>query len=153
MKKISAMNNINEKKYMGYGGNEQRIFIKDARIGWRTLLNDPTKHLSSGITQNEYLEFEEIRLGGQAIRLLDNLIERWDYRDETNYYYEEATTREARRSMWRIFYKSKAVFDLRQVQLATIGRPLVLPDQSNDPIEEPAELDEFLTTISFSGLP
>ena len=32
-KKINVMNPMSEKKYIGDGGNEQRIFIKDARIG------------------------------------------------------------------------------------------------------------------------
>ena len=37
------MNPVSDKKYTGDGSNEQRIFIKDARIGWRNLLNDPMK--------------------------------------------------------------------------------------------------------------
>ena len=37
------MSNLYEKKYTGDGSNEQIIFIKDARIGWRSLLSDPMK--------------------------------------------------------------------------------------------------------------
>ena len=48
------MSTISEKKYTGDGGSERHIFTRDARIGWRTLLNDPTKHLSNGIAQYEY---------------------------------------------------------------------------------------------------
>ena len=93
------MNSINEKMDMGEGGNEEQIFTKDAWIGWRILLNNPTKHLPNGIAQYEYLESLGSRLGGQVRRLLVNFNERWDYRNETNYYYEEATTREASRAM------------------------------------------------------
>ena len=35
------MNSIQDKKYTGDVVNDQRIFIKDARIGWRHVLNDP----------------------------------------------------------------------------------------------------------------
>ena len=93
------MNIINEKKDMGNGGNEHQIFTKDTQNRWRILLNNPTKHLSNGIAQYEYLESLGSRLGGQGRRLLDNFSERGDYRDETNYYYEEATTKEASRAM------------------------------------------------------
>ena len=50
------MNTIAELKYTGDGGNAQRVFIKDAQVGWKNLLNDPNKHLSNGISQYEYLE-------------------------------------------------------------------------------------------------
>ena len=50
------MNTIHNKKYTGDGGNEHRIFIKDTRIGWRLVLNDPSKHLSNEITHYEYVE-------------------------------------------------------------------------------------------------
>ena len=89
------MNPMSNKKDTGDGGNEHRIFIKDARIGWRTILNDPMKQLENGITQYEYLESLGPRLGGQARRLLDNFIDKWDYRDEANPFYEEAVTRGA----------------------------------------------------------
>ena len=50
------MNTQYDKKYTGDGSNERRIFIKDARIGWRSLLPDPMKQLGNGIAQYEYLE-------------------------------------------------------------------------------------------------
>ena len=68
------MSNLCEKKYIGDGTNEQRIFIKDARMGWRSLLRDPMKQSGNGIAQYEYLESLGPRLGGQARRLLDNYI-------------------------------------------------------------------------------
>ena len=58
------MSNVSKKKYTGDGSNEQRIFIKDARIGWRTLLSDPMKQLTNGIDQYEYLESLGPKLGG-----------------------------------------------------------------------------------------
>ena len=141
------MNPISDKKYTGDGGNEQSIFIKDARIGWRTLLNDPMKQLANDIAQYEYLESLGPRLGGQARRLLDNFIDKWDYLDEANPFYEEAITREASRAKWRHYYKAKLVYDLRQIQVQTGGPSPIQPDLLDDPIPEPAELDEFLAII------
>ena len=141
------MTNLCEKKYIGDGSNEQRIFIKDARIGWRSLLSDPMKQLGNGIAQYEYLESLGPKLGGQASRLLDNYIDKWDYRDIGNLFYEEAVTREASRTKWRNFYKAKSVFDLRQIQVAPGGVPPVQPGQLDDRIVEPPDLEEFLTII------
>ena len=92
------MNSVSDKKYTGDDSNEQRIFIKDARIGWRNLLNDPMKELANGIAQYEYLESLGPRMGSQARRLLDNFIDMWDNRDEANPFYKEAVTREASRA-------------------------------------------------------
>ena len=41
----------------------------------------------------------------------------------------------------------KAVFDLRQIQVVSGGLPPVRPDQLDDPILEPPELEEFLSII------
>ena len=70
-------------------------------------------------------------------RLLDNYVNKWDYRDINNLFYEDAVTREASRAKWRNFYKAKSVFDLRQIQVAPGGVPPVQPDQLDDPILEP----------------
>ena len=35
-------------KYDGNGGNEQRVFIKDAKVGWKAIVSDPTRHVSIG---------------------------------------------------------------------------------------------------------
>ena len=76
------------------------------------------KQLGNGISQYEYLESLGPKLGGQARRLMDNYIDKWDYRDIGTISYEEAVRREASRSKWRNFYKAKSVFDLRQIQVA-----------------------------------
>ena len=85
---------------------------------------------------------------GKKARLdayIDNFLEKWDFNDDNNPYLEEATTREASRVMWRTYYKSKAVHDLRQV--ATRGRPPVRFDQLDDPMPEQADVEEFITII------
>ena len=141
------MNSVSDKKCTGDGSNEQRIFIKDARIGWRNLLNDPMKQWANEIAQYEFLESLGPRMGGQARRLLDNFIDKWDYRDKADPFYEEAVTREASRAKWRDYYKAKSIYDLRQIQVQTGGPSPVQPDLLDDPILEPAELDEFLAII------
>ena len=42
---------------------------------------------------------------------------------------------------------TKSVYDLRQIQVQTRGPSTIQPDWLDDPILEPAELDEFLTII------
>ena len=70
------MNTISEMKYSGDGGNAQRIFIKDAQVGWKEILNDPQRHLG-GVAQYDYMESPCNRLSGQARRLLDNFLDKW----------------------------------------------------------------------------
>ena len=43
------MNTITEKKYTRDGGNAQRIFIKDAQVGWKAIIKYPNRHLGGGV--------------------------------------------------------------------------------------------------------
>ena len=65
-----------EKKCDGNGCNEQRVFIKDARIGWKAIIADAHKHISIGFTLYDYLETLGAKLGGQARRVLGNFVDR-----------------------------------------------------------------------------
>ena len=141
------MATIFEGKYDGNGGNEQRVFIKDARIGWKAIMADPNRHLSVGFTQYDYLETLGGRLGGQARRVLDNYVDKWDCTKEDHVNYEEAVTREVDRAHWRRYYKRQAVYDLCQVQAGAGVAVPTRPDELDDAIEEPPELDEFLSII------
>ena len=116
-------------------------------MGWKNILEDLNRHLSNGASQYAYLESILNRLGGQARRLLDLYLAKWDWLNEHNVYYEEAMSREAARVVWRTYYKAKAIHDLRQVQVAVQTRPPVRPDQLDDPILEPNDLEEFLLII------
>ena len=98
---------------MSKRNNEQRIFIRDARFTWKTILTDPNKHISNGVTRYDYLESLGARMGGQARCLLNNSVDKWGHKGKSNPIYEEAVTREASQAMWRIYYKAKVVFDLR----------------------------------------
>ena len=60
-----------EPKYTGDGGNTHIIFIKDAQVGWKNILDDLKRHLSNVASQYAYLESILNRLGGQARWLLD----------------------------------------------------------------------------------
>lgn len=113
-----------DKKYTGNGGIEQRIFIMDARIGWKALLSDPHRHLAHGVTRYNYLEDLGMKLSGQARRVVDNFLDKWDH---TNEDYEDAITREASRHVWRAFYKRKDISDLRHIHVAPIGRAPTRP--------------------------
>ena len=45
------MNTIAEMKYTGDVGNAQRIFMQDAQVGWKAILNDPQRQLDGGVAQ------------------------------------------------------------------------------------------------------
>ena len=78
------MTTVTATKYDGNGGNEQRIFIKDAKVGWKAVLSDPSRHVSVGFTQFDYLESLGTKLAGQARRLLDNFVDKWDHANLTH---------------------------------------------------------------------
>ena len=54
-----------------------------------------------------------MKLGGQARRVLDNFPNKWDHTNEDNLDFEDGTTREANKDVWRAFYKYfSTIFDL-----------------------------------------
>ena len=108
---------------------------------------DAIRHLSIGVTQYDYLETLGAKLGGQARRVFDNYVDKWDHTNAENPNYEDALTIEANRAMWRSYYKRKAVLNLRQIQPAVGGAVLVRPDELENLVEEPAKLDDFLSII------
>ena len=106
------MNTIMELKYTGDGGNAQRIFIKDAQVGWKAIVNDPHRHLGGGVSQYDYMESLLNRLGGQARRCLDNVLAKWDYKKDSNPNILDAVAREEDRKVWKTYRMEKAVYNL-----------------------------------------
>ena len=100
-----------EKEIDGNDGNEQRVYIKDAEIGWKAIIADAHKHLLIGFTLYVYRETLGAKLEGHARRVLDNFVDKWDDVNE-DYVNQEAITWEADRAMWRRYYKRQAVNDL-----------------------------------------
>ena len=45
-----------DKKYTRDGGNEQRVLIKDSRIGWKAIVADLDGHLSDDVIQYDYVK-------------------------------------------------------------------------------------------------
>ena len=99
------MNSIAKMKYTGDGGNAQRIFILDAQVGWKALVKDATQHLGGGISKYDYMEGLPNRLGGQARRLLEKYLYRWNWLEDNNPNILNAAARESDRQIWRIFYQ------------------------------------------------
>ena len=95
------MTTIAIKLYTGDGGNAQRIFIKDAQVGWRAILNDPQRHLGGGVAQYDYMDTLYHLLGGQARRLLDLFMDKWSWTKDDNPYILEAIAGEEDRAVWR----------------------------------------------------
>ena len=52
---MAAVAAVKSEKYCGEGGNAQRIFTCDARVGWNDVTNDAAKHLIKGYTQFDYV--------------------------------------------------------------------------------------------------
>ena len=85
-----------------------------------------------------------MKLGGQARRVLDNFLDKWDHPNADNLDYEDAFTCEANRDVWTAFYKRKATFDLRRIHVATGGKAPIKEEPLEDPVGQPAELELFL---------
>ena len=136
-------------KYEGNGGNEQRVLIKEAKVGWKAVVADPTRQVSIGFTQFDYLETLGAKLAGQARRLLDNYVDKWDCTNVAHVNNPTAVDREIARQIWRNYYKEKAIYDLGQVQNALIQGARVPIDPVLDTVVtlEPPDLEEFLKII------
>lgn len=130
------MNIITEKKYTGDGGNAQRIFILDFQVGRKAILNDPTRHLGGGVAQYDYMETLLNRLGGQARRLLEKYLYKWNWLKNENPYILDAIAREADRATWRTFYSERAVYNLGRVHMVVPVPNPTRPDLMEDPIDD-----------------
>ena len=93
------MNTDSVKLYSDDGGNTQRIFIKDAQVSWRAILNDPQRHLDGGVAQYDYMDTLYPLLGGQARRLLDLFMDKWSWTKDDNPYILEAIAKEEDRAV------------------------------------------------------
>ena len=137
------MNTNSLKLYSGDGGNAQHIFIKDAHVGWKSILNDPQRHLGGGVAQYDYMESLYKLLSGQARRLLD----KWSWTKGENPYILEAIAREEDRAVWRTYYIERTVYNPARVYMIMTTAMPTRPDQLPEPIQEPANLEEFLAII------
>ena len=66
------MTNSAQLLYKIDGGNRQKIFLKDTKVGWKRVLGNADLHLSGRQTPYEYLEFVLERLEGAGRKCLDN---------------------------------------------------------------------------------
>ena len=78
-KKYSKNDNDTRQKYIGDGGNEKRVLIKDAKIGWEVVVVNPNRHLANGVTQYDYAKTLRMKLGDQARLVLDNFSDKWGH--------------------------------------------------------------------------
>ena len=93
------MNTNLVKLYSSDWGNAQRIFIKDAQVGWKSILNDPKRHLGGGVAQYDYMESLYKLLSGQARRLLDLFLDKWSWTKDDNPYILKANATEEDRAV------------------------------------------------------
>ena len=109
----------------------------------------PHKHVTIGFTQFDYLETLGAKVTGQARRLLDNYVDKWDCTNIHHVNHTAAVEREIERSIWREYFKLRAIYDLGRIQDALV--PGTGPPHSplfNAVVTlEPPELDEFLKII------
>ena len=59
----------------------------------------------------------------------------------------EAIAREEDRAVWRNYYMERSVYNLNRVYMAMSTAMPTRPDQLPNPIQEPADLEEFLAII------
>ena len=109
------------KLYDGDGGNGQQEFIHQTEVGWKRVLNTPDLHVGEGQTQYEYLEQLADKLDSTAKKCHRLFLEKLDWTKADNPELQEAITWEQDRSVWREYYKAKAVHDLRAVQFQKQG--------------------------------
>ena len=64
-----------------------------------------------------------MKLGGQAWRVLNYFLDKWDHTNVDSPDYEDAINHEASRDVWRAFDKRKAVFDLHQTRIGGESYP------------------------------
>lgn len=74
---------IREKIVERVGGNAQRIFIRDSRLGWNDVKNNEAKHLIKGYTLYVYIQSLRVKMEGQAHPILENCVEQWDHTQPT----------------------------------------------------------------------
>ena len=86
-------------------------------------------------------------LGGQARRLLDLFLDKWSWTKDDNPYILEAIAREEDRAIWRTYHMEKAIFNLNRVYMVNKSGMPTRPDLLPKPIQEPADLEEFLAII------
>ena len=122
------MNIVTKKKYTGEGGNAHRIFIKDAQVGWKAILNDPQRHLGGGVAQYDYMESLLNRVGGQARKLLDNYLDKWNWAKDSNPYILDAIAKEADCAIWRNYYMERAVYNFGRVHMVVLVALPTRPD-------------------------
>ena len=138
------------KKYDGDGGNGQQEFIHQTEVGWKRVLNTPDLHVGEGQTQYEYLETLDDKLDGTAKKCHRLFVEKLDWTKADNPDLQEAISREEDRSVWRVYYKAKAVHDLRAVQFQKQGPPPTRPDLRDLPVYEPRDMEDFFAELKSS---
>ena len=114
------------------------------------MLNTPDLHVGDGQTQYEYLELLDDKLDGTAKKCHRLFLEKLDWTKEDNPHLQEAITREQDRSVWRVYYKTKAVHDLRAVQFQKQGPPPIRPDFLEPPVYKPRDLEDFSSELKSS---
>ena len=74
-------------------------------------------------------------------------MDKWSWTKDDNPYILEAVAREEDRAVWRTYYMEKAVFNLNRVYIVNKSGMPTRPDLLPEPIQEPADLEEFLAII------
>ena len=103
--------------------------------------------MGDGQTQYEYLETLDDKLDGTAKKCHRLFLEKLDWTKPDNPDLQEAILREQDRALWRIFYKAKAVHDLRAVLFSKQGPPPVRLDMMDHAVYELRDLEDFFTEL------
>ena len=115
--------------YDGNSGAEQRTFNRDAQIGWRDIRRESQEHLIEGVSQYEYQERVGSKLTGEAKKVLNSFLNKWQWTNRKNPNLEKATEREGAHALWRKFYHKTGAWTMKMIHSSTTAPRLVRPDQ------------------------
>ena len=132
----------------GDGGNVQSEFILESEVGWEQVANNPYLHRTQGVTQHEYLKTLLPKLTGQAKKHMKQYLLEWDWKRQTNPNLAAAKERELARSVWRTFYKQRAVHDILATSVAKPSATPERPDElTENPVLEPPDLEDYFNSM------
>lgn len=106
-----------------------------------------SQHLTRGVTQYEYIQSLTNLLDGQAARLLEDLVDVWDYHNYDNSRFNRATRCEAKRDVWRQYYNDYDIYTMLRTNRLDPGSWPEALDMWEEHVYEPPKLEEFLALL------
>ena len=82
--------------------------------------------------------------------MLSNILDKWDYKKDSNPNIRNAMDREEDRKVWKTYRMEKAVYNLGRVHMVRPVPNPTPPNELDNPVEEPEDLEEFMQAMETS---